>query len=61
MNVNRREAIQRLSILMGGMISVPAMAGLNGQKSHATFVQFSASQESLVAEMKQIKRYCMMH
>jgi hypothetical protein len=36
---------------MGGMISAPAMAGLNGQKSHATFVQFSAAQESLVAEI----------
>jgi hypothetical protein len=51
MNLNRRDAIQRISILMGGMISAPAMAGLNGKKSHATFVQFSAAQESLVAEI----------
>jgi Gluconate 2-dehydrogenase subunit 3 len=51
MNINRRDAIQRLSILMGGMISAPAMAGLNGQKPHATFVQFSVAQESLVAEI----------
>jgi hypothetical protein len=54
MNVNRREAIQRVAILMGGMISAPAMAGINGQKTHATFVQFTASQESLVAEIADI-------
>jgi len=54
MNVNRREAIQRVAILMGGMISAPAMAGIQGQKSHPTFVQFSASQESLVAEIADI-------
>ena len=54
MNVNRRQALERLSILMGGMISAPALAGIQGQKSHPTFVQFNATQESLVAEIADI-------
>jgi hypothetical protein len=39
---------------MGGMISAPALAGIQGQKSHPTFVQFNATQESLVAEIADI-------
>ena len=31
MNINRREAVQRVAALMGGMISAPAMAGIMGQ------------------------------
>ena len=54
MNVNRRQALERLSILMGGMISAPALAGIQGQKSYPTFVQFNATQESLVAEIADI-------
>ena len=29
--MNRRDAIQHVALLLGGMISAPAMAGVNGQ------------------------------
>ena len=34
MTINRREAVQRVAALMGGMISAPAMAGIMGQKTN---------------------------
>lgn len=53
--MNRRDAVQRVAILMGGMISAPAMAGMMGKKiHHGEFVQFTAEQESLLAEVADI-------
>lgn len=54
MQINRREAVQRVTMLLGGMISVPALAGIAGKKNYPTFIQFSASQASLVAEIADV-------
>nr|WP_235832172.1 gluconate 2-dehydrogenase subunit 3 family protein [Aquirufa rosea] len=55
MNINRREAVQRVVMLMGGVVSAPAMAGLRGEKlNHGAFVQVTAEQESLLAEVADV-------
>jgi hypothetical protein len=55
MNINRREAVQRVAALMGGMISAPAMAGIMGQKTNnGTFVSFTADQTTLVASIADV-------
>jgi hypothetical protein len=55
MNINRREAVQRVAALMGGMISAPAMAGIMGQKTNnGTFVSFTADQTTLIASIADV-------
>ena len=55
MTINRREAVQRVAALMGGMISAPAMAGIMGQKiNHGTFVSFTADQTTLIASIADV-------
>lgn len=55
MNINRREAVQRVAALMGGMISAPAMAGIMGQKTNqGTFVSFSAEQVELIVAIADV-------
>jgi hypothetical protein len=53
--MTRRETIQYLSIILGGSISAPAMAGLMGEKLNlATFINISAEQEALIAEIADV-------
>ena len=53
--MNRRDAVQRVAFLMGGMISAPAMAGIMGKKTNrGAFVQFTPEQESLLAEVADV-------
>ncbi|MHA8065883.1 gluconate 2-dehydrogenase subunit 3 family protein [Aquirufa sp. ROCK2-A2] len=53
--IDRRDAIQRVAFLMGGVISAPAMAGIMGKKTNnGSFVTFTAEQESLIAEVADV-------
>jgi hypothetical protein len=53
--MDRRNAIQRVAFLMGGMISAPAMAGMLGKKiNQGESVKFTAEQESLIAEIADV-------
>ena len=55
MTINRREAVQRVAALMGGMISAPAMAGIMGQKTNqGTFVSFSVEQVDLIVAIADV-------
>lgn len=53
--MNRREAVQRITLLMGGALSAPAMAGILGQKTNlGESVQVTAKQEALLAEIADV-------
>ena len=53
--MNRREAVQRISLLMGGALSAPAMAGILGQKTNlGASVPVTAQQEALLAEVADV-------
>jgi hypothetical protein len=53
--MNRREAVQRISLLMGGALSAPAMAGILGQKTNlGESVQVTPQQEALMAEVADV-------
>ena len=53
--MNRREAVQRISLLMGGALSAPAMAGILGQKTNlGESVPVTAQQEALLAEVADV-------
>jgi len=53
--MNRREAVQRISLLMGGALSAPAMAGILGQQTNlGESIQVTAQQEALLAEVADI-------
>ncbi|TDB63975.1 gluconate 2-dehydrogenase subunit 3 family protein [Arundinibacter roseus] len=53
--MNRREAVQRISLLMGGALSAPAMAGILGQKTNMGHsLAVSAEQEALLAEVADV-------
>ncbi len=53
--MNRREAVQRISLLMGGALSAPAMAGILGQKTNTgSSLAVSAEQEALLAEVADV-------
>lgn len=55
MTINRREAVQQIAALMGCVISVPAMAGIMGQKiNHGTFISFTADQITLIASVADV-------
>ncbi len=53
--MNRRDAIQHVALLLGGMISVPAMAGVNGQiLNFGESVPVTAEQEALLADLADV-------
>jgi hypothetical protein len=53
--MNRREAVQRISLLMGGALSAPAMAGILGQKTNlGESMQVTGQQEALLAEVADV-------
>jgi hypothetical protein len=53
--MNRREAVQKLTLLMGGVISAPLMAGVMGERlNFGPSVEVSAEQEALLAEIADV-------
>jgi hypothetical protein len=55
--MNRRELIQRVSLMLGGVISAPIMAGAMGQALNTEAgITASVGQEKLLAEIADITR-----
>lgn len=53
--MNRREAVQRVALMMGGVLAAPLMAGVMGQVTNTgTNVAVTAEQEALLAEVADI-------
>jgi len=53
--MNRREAVQKLTLLMGGVISAPLMAGVMGEKlNFGPSLEVSAEQEALLSEIADV-------
>lgn len=53
--MNRREAVQRITLLMGGALSAPLMAGIAGEKLNAgPSLSVNPQQEALLAEIADI-------
>lgn len=53
--MNRREAIQRATLLLGGVLSAPLMAGAMGEVLNTgKSVKISAAQEALLAEVADV-------
>lgn len=53
--MNRREAVQRIALLMGGALSAPVMAGVMGEKLYdGPSVNVTAEQEALLAEVADV-------
>jgi hypothetical protein len=53
--MNRREAIQQASLLLGGMISTPVWAGVMGEVLNTgSSVAVSAAQEALLADLADV-------
>lgn len=49
--IPRREALQRLALLVGSTLSLPVQAALRGQTSNTISIRFSAEQQVLVANL----------
>lgn len=53
--MNRREAVQKITFLMGGVISAPLMAGIMGERlNFGASVPVSPEQEALLAEVADV-------
>ena len=53
--MNRREAVQRVALMMGGVLSAPLMAGVMGQVTNkGASLNITADQEALLAEVADI-------
>jgi Gluconate 2-dehydrogenase subunit 3 len=53
--MNRREAVQRVALMMGGVLSAPLMAGVMGQVINTgESLNITADQEALLAEVADI-------
>jgi hypothetical protein len=53
--MNRREAVQKITFLMGGTLSAPLMAGIMGEKlNFGPSISISESQEALLAEVADV-------
>ena len=53
--MNRREAVQRVALMMGGVLSAPLMAGVMGQVTNkGASLNITAEQEALLAEVADI-------
>ncbi|GAB3167696.1 gluconate 2-dehydrogenase subunit 3 family protein [Telluribacter humicola] len=53
--MNRREAVQRIALLMGGALSAPVMAGAMGEKIYdGPSLNVTAEQEALLAELADV-------
>ena len=50
--LNRRDVLQRLAILLGGTISAPALAGIRGEKTyHGISVEATTKQINIIREV----------
>jgi len=53
--MNRREAVQKITFLLGGTISAPLMAGIMGEKlNFGPSLDLSAEQEALLADVADV-------
>ncbi|MGV3600113.1 MAG: gluconate 2-dehydrogenase subunit 3 family protein [Dyadobacter fermentans] len=53
--MNRREAVQRITFLLGGAISAPLMAGIAGERlNFGPSLEISDQQEALLAEVADV-------
>ena len=53
--MNRREAIEKITLMMGGMISAPLMAGVMGEKlNFGPSLTITTEQEALLAEVADV-------
>ncbi|PWJ58769.1 gluconate 2-dehydrogenase subunit 3-like protein [Dyadobacter jejuensis] len=53
--MNRRVAVQRITMMLGGVISAPLMAGiLNEKTNHGGFIDPTAEQKLLIAEVADV-------
>ncbi|TLV03643.1 gluconate 2-dehydrogenase subunit 3 family protein [Dyadobacter luticola] len=53
--MNRREAVQRITFLLGGTLSAPLMAGVMGEKlNFGPSLEISDSQEALLADVADV-------
>lgn len=53
--MNRREALEKITLMMGGMISAPLMAGVMGEKlNFGPSLEVSPEQELLIAEIADV-------
>lgn len=53
--MDRREAVQKLIFLLGGVISAPLMAGIMNEKlHHGAFISANDNQKALIAEMADV-------
>lgn len=52
--LSRREAIQRLAILVGGTLSLPVQAALRGETLHTDPIRFSPEQQTLIADLAEV-------
>ncbi|MCF0053563.1 gluconate 2-dehydrogenase subunit 3 family protein [Dyadobacter sp. LJ53] len=53
--MNRREAVQKITFLLGGTISAPLMAGVMGEKlNFGPSLDISADQEALLADVADV-------
>ncbi|WP_439554815.1 gluconate 2-dehydrogenase subunit 3 family protein [Dyadobacter sp.] len=53
--MNRREAVQKITFLMGGTLSAPLMAGIMGEKlNFGPSISITESQEALLAEVADV-------
>jgi hypothetical protein len=51
-NLNRRDAVQRIALLLGGVISAPAMAGIRREKTyHGVSIIANEDQVALITEV----------
>jgi hypothetical protein len=52
--ISRREALQRLAILVGGTLSLPVQAALRGQTLHTDPIRFTPAQQTLIADLAEV-------
>lgn len=52
--IPRREALQRLALLVGTTLSVPVQAALRGETSNDVPLVFSAGQQKLIADLAEV-------
>jgi hypothetical protein len=53
--MNRREAIERITLMMGGVLAAPLLAGAMGEKlNFGPSVDFTPDQEALLAEVADV-------
>jgi hypothetical protein len=52
--IPRREALQRLALLVGTTLSLPVQAALRGETSNDVPLVFSAGQQKLIADLAEI-------